>query len=147
MLVRRPWWWGLVAAVEVGYAAFIGLSFEDQFSPLDRALWGMVYALVPTICIVGLILGLSFLVNRRRFRERLYEGVVLEASIGARSLTLRSPWAEHVLSFDGLARVMSSGDWVFLKQKGVPLLGVWPAALVPPDDLAQLRRGIAGRNG
>jgi hypothetical protein len=144
LLVRRPWWWGIVAVIEVGYAALIGLTIEDAYSPLERTLWGAVFALVPTICVVVLVLGLSYLVNRRRFRERIHEGVVLESSIGQRSLKLRSPWAEHVLLFDGLSNVLSRGDWVFLKQKGVPIWGVWPAELFPPDDLARLQRSIAG---
>jgi hypothetical protein len=144
LLVRRPWWWGVVAAVEVGYAALIGLTIEDGYSPLERALWGAVFALVPTICVVVLVLGLSHLVNRRRFRERIHAGVVLESSIGQHALNLRSPWAEHVLLFEGLSNVRSSGDWVFLKQKGVPIWGVWPAELFPPGDLARLQRSIAG---
>ncbi len=130
LLVRRRWWWGLVAVVEVGYAALIGLTIEDGYSPLERTLWGAAFALVSTICVVVLVLGLSYLVNRRRFRERIHADVVRESSIGQRSLNLRSPWAEHVL-FDGLSNVLSIGDWVFLKQKGVPIWGVWPAELFP----------------
>jgi hypothetical protein len=145
VLVRQPWWWGLVALVEVGCALLLGLSFDDQFGPLERALWGAVYALVPTLCVVVFVLTLGYFVNRRRFRERIREGVVLEASLGERSLTLRSPWAEHALSFDGLSKVLRSGDWIFLKQRGVPIWAVWPAELFPPEDLARLRRGIAGQ--
>jgi hypothetical protein len=143
VLVRQRWWWGLVALVQVAYAGLFVLALDDQDSLAYRALWAVVFALVPTILIVMLVLGLSCVVNRRRFRQRMREGVVLEASIGERALNLRSPWAEHVLSFDGLSKVVSSGDWVFVKQKGVPLWGVWPAELFPPDDLARLQRSIA----
>jgi hypothetical protein len=47
--------------------------------------------------------------------------------------------------FDGLAHVRSSGGWVFLMQKGLPIWSVWPAALFPPDDLARLRDVVARR--
>jgi hypothetical protein len=144
VLARRPWFWGLVAAIEVAYALFLAVALDDRYGPLDRVLWGTVYALVPTAGVVVVVLGLSYLVNRRRFRQRIREGVVLEASVGERSLTLRSPWAEHVLLFDGLAKVVTSGDWIFIKQKAVPIWAVWPVELIPPDDLSRLRLSIAG---
>jgi ABC-type sugar transport system permease subunit len=143
VLARRPWWWGLVVVLQLGYSVLFGLAIDERWGLWARVLWGTVYALVLTICLVVLILGVSYFVNRRRFQQRLHEGVVLEASLGEQSVTLRSPWAEHTLSFDGLSRVMTSGDWVFLKQKAVPIWAIWPAELFPPDDLARLQRGIA----
>lgn len=146
VLARRPRFWGLVAAIEVAYALLLAVSLDDRYGPLERALWGIVYALVPTACAVALILGLSYLLNRRRFRRRMPEGAVMEAGIGERSLILRSPWAEHTLSFEGLSDVVTSGGWVFLKQKAVPMWAIWPADLFPPDDLARLRRNISGHH-
>jgi ABC-type sugar transport system permease subunit len=145
VLVRRPWWWGLVAVLQLGYAVLFALAIDERSGLWDRVLWGTVYALVLTMCVVVLILGASYFVNRRRFQQRLREGVLLEASLGEQSVTLRSPWAEHTLSFDGLSRVTTSGDWVFLKQKGAPTWAIWPAELFPPDDLARLQRSVAGQ--
>jgi hypothetical protein len=146
LLVRRPWWWGLLGMVEVLYAMLLALSFPSDMGPVSRVVWGALLALVPTLCLGLVLLGISYAMNRRRFRERLYADVVLEAGVAERSLVLRSPWAEHVISFDGLAQVVRSGDWVFLKQKGVPLWGIWPAALFLPEDLARVQRSIAARS-
>jgi hypothetical protein len=53
VLARRPWFWGLVAAIEVAYALFLAVALDDRYGPLDRVLWGTVYALVPTACVVS----------------------------------------------------------------------------------------------
>jgi ABC-type sugar transport system permease subunit len=138
----RPVWWLFVTGIELALALLIGLSFDDRYGVTVRVLWGTVYALVPTLGIVVVALGLSYLLNRRRFRQRLREGVVLEAGIGAHFLVLRSPWAQTTLSFDGLASVRTQGQWVFLQQIGSPVLSVWPAELFPPAELAQLKRSV-----
>jgi hypothetical protein len=134
-----------LAVVELVLAFLLGLSFDERYGAATRVLWGLVYALVPTLGICGFGLGVSHLLNRRSFRRRLREGVVLESGIGERVLVLRGPWAESTLSFDGIASVRSSGNWVFLQQIGVPLLSVWPAELFPPADLARLERSVETR--
>ncbi|GHH79655.1 hypothetical protein GCM10017772_45850 [Promicromonospora soli] len=141
----RPVWWLFVAGIELALALLIGISFDDRYGTLTRVLWGPVYALVPTLGIVVVVLGLSYLVNRRRFRQRLREGVVLEGGIGAHFLVLHSPWAQTTLSFDGLASVRSRGQWVFLQQIGSPVVNVWPAELFPPAELARLERSVQPR--
>ena len=145
LALSRPGWWLFVAAVELAFALLIALSFDDRYGTPTRVLWGAVYALVPTLGIVAVVLGLSYLLNRRRFRQRLREGVVLEAGIGDRSLVLRGPWTHTTLSFDGLRSVRSRGQWVFLQQIGSPVLNVWPAELFPPAELARLERSVQPR--
>ncbi len=145
LTLRRPRWWVFVAVVELLFAVLVGLSFDERYGALTRLLWGPVYALVPTLGIAGLVLGIGYLLNRRLFSRRLHEGVVLESGIGERFLVLRGPVAETTLSFDGIASLRSSGDWVFLQQTGSPVLGVWPAELFPPADLARMARTIEMR--
>jgi hypothetical protein len=99
----------------------------------------------PTLGIAVVGLGAGYFLNRRMFLRRLREGVVLEAGIGERVLVLRGPWAESTLSFDGIASVRSSGNWVFLNQIGSPVLSVWPAQLFPPADLARLQHSVQTR--
>lgn len=145
LTLRRPRWWVFVALVELLFAVLVALSFDDRHAALTRVLWAPVYALVPTLGSAGLVLGLGYLLNRRLFSQRLREGVVLESGIGERLLVLRGPLAETTLSFDGIASLRSSGNWVFLQQTGSPVLGVWPAELFPPADLARMARSIETR--
>jgi hypothetical protein len=145
LTMSRPRWWLFVAVVELVFAFLIGVTFDDRYGTATRVLWGPAYALVPTLGIVAVVLGVSYLLTRRRFRQRLSEGVVLESAIGESFLSLRGPWAETTLSFDGLASVRSSGHWVFLQQIGSPVLNVWPAELFPPADLARLERSLQSR--
>lgn len=145
LTLRRPRWWVFVALVELLFAVLVALSFDERYAAVTRVLWAPVYALVPTLGIAGLVLGVGYLLNRRLFGQRLREGVVLESGIGERLLVLRGPLAETTLSFDGIASLRSSGNWVFLQQTGSPVLGVWPAELFPPADLARMARSIETR--
>jgi hypothetical protein len=134
-----------VAVVELLFAVLVGLSFDERHVAVTRVLWGPVYALVPTLGIAGVVLGVGYLLNRRLFSQRLREGVVLESGIGEHFLVLRGPVAETTLSFDGIASLRSSGSWVFLQQTGSPVLGAWPAELFPPADLARMARSLETR--
>lgn len=145
LTLRRRRCWVFFVAVELVLALRFALSFDERYGPATRLFWGPVYALVPTLVIAVLTLGIGHLLNRRYFRGRLREGVVLESGIGERALVLRGPWSESTLSFDGIASVRSSGNWVFLQQIGVPLLGAWPAELFPPADLARLEHSVETR--
>lgn len=145
LTLRRPLWWLYVAVVEFLCAFLFALSFDERYGPATRALWGSVYAVVPTLGIAVVGLGLAYFLNRRRFRRRLREGVVLESGIDERFLVLRGPWAETKLSFDGIASVRSSGNWVFLQQTGSPVVNVWPAELFSPADMARLEGSVKGR--
>ena len=145
--LRRRGFWAFLVAIELVLALLLALSFDERYGSATRLLWGPVYALVPTLVMAVLILGICHLLNRRFFRRRLREGVVLESGIGERALVLRGPWSESTLSFDGIASVSSRGNWVFLQQIGIPLVGVWPAELFPPADLARLQHSVATRKG
>ena len=148
LTLRRRRLWVFISPIGIVFALLVALSLDDGYSPVTRIVWGSVYAVVPTVVIAALILGIGHLVNRRIFRRRLREGVVLESGFDERALVLRGPWSESTLSFDGIASVRVSGSWVFLQQIGVPVLGAWPVELFPPGDLARLqhsmsRRGVA----
>ena len=145
LALRRRRFWVLLAAIELVLALLLVLLFDERYSPATRVFWAPVYALVPTLVVAVLTLGVGHVLNRRTFRRRLREGVVLESGIGERALVLRGPWSESTLSFDGIASVRSSGQWVFLQQIGVPLVGIWPAELFPPADLARLEHSVETR--
>lgn len=147
LTLRSARWWVFVVAVQLVFALLLGLTFDERHGTWTRVLWGTVYAIVPTLAVVSLGLGLAFLLNRRAFARRLPEGRVLESAFEAHALRLRGPWAETRLSFDGIASVRRSGDWVFLQQIGSPVPVVWPAELFPAADLDRLRRSISGRAG
>jgi hypothetical protein len=145
LTLRRPRWWVFVTVVELLVTVLVALSFDEGYVAVTRVMWGAVYALVPTLGIAGVVLGVGYLLNRRLFGQRLREGVVLESGIGERCLVLRGPIAETRLAFDGIASLRMSGSWVFLQQTGSPVLGVWPAELFPPADLARMARSIEAR--
>ncbi|MGD8200729.1 hypothetical protein ACQE98_08705 [Ornithinimicrobium sp. W1679] len=146
LTLRSPRWWLFVLVVELAFALLLGLTFDARYGTGTRVLWGTVYALVPTLGVASLGLGLAFLINRRAFGRRLHGGRVLESAFEEHALRLRGPWAETRLSFDGIASVRRSGDWVFLQQVGSPVASAWPAELFPPADLARLRRAVDGRS-
>jgi hypothetical protein len=137
--------WVLVVLTELALGSLLALSIDGRYDAATRVLWGLVYAVVPTLGLVGVGLGVGYLLNRRSFGRRLREGVVLESAIGQDFLLLRGPWAETRLAFDGIASVRTREDWVFLQQIGSPVVAVWPAELFPPPDLARLQRSIAAR--
>lgn len=145
LTLRRRRWWVYVAVVELGLALWFGLALGERHDTATRLLWGPVYAVLPTLGIALISLGGGYLLNRRLFRRRLGEGVVLESGIGERAMVLRGPWAESRLTFEGIASVRTSGNWVFLQQIGSPAMNAWPAELFPPADLARLERGLRAR--
>ena len=71
--------------------------------------WGPVYALVPTLTLCGVVLGVSHLMNHRHFRQRLGAGDVLEVAFGEDYLVLRGRWTTTTMSFDGIASLRTSG--------------------------------------
>jgi hypothetical protein len=147
LTLRRPQWWVFVAVVEALFAVVVGVSFDEHVGLVTRVVLGLAYAVVPTLVIAGVALGVGYFLNRRRFDQRLGEGVLLESGFGERFLVLRGPWAETTLSFDGIAALRPSAGWVFLQQKGSPVLNGWPAELFSSADLARLERRLETRNG
>jgi hypothetical protein len=145
LTVRQKRIWVIVALAELVLACLLALSFADDTSWVARVVWGPVYALVPTLVLAATGLGLAHVLNVRRFRRRIPEGVVLEAAIGEQALVLRGPWAEYNLAFDGLESVRSDGRWVFVRQIGSPVFGVWPAERFAAPDLERVMKALPAR--
>jgi hypothetical protein len=71
---------------------------------------------------------------------------VLESEFSEDVVVLRGPETESRLTFFGIDRVQTSGDWVLLRQRRSRLTSCWPSALFPPVELAGLQDAVsAGR--
>jgi hypothetical protein len=86
LTLRRRRLWLLISSIGIVFAVLVALSIDDGYSPVTRIVWGSLYAVVPTVVIAAVILGIGHLVNRRIFGRRLREGVVLESGFA------NAPW-------------------------------------------------------
>ena len=50
------------------------------------------------------------------------------------------------MSFEGVEWTRRTGRWLFLKQVGSPVVGVWPAELFDTTDLERLDRAVRSRD-
>ena len=141
--LRRPRWWVRLVLIELVLAFLLGDSIDRDHSAGMRALLGLLEAIVPTIVIALVILGLTHLATIRRLRGRLTPGVALESSFGSDHVELRGPRSETKLCFDGLETINRDGDWVQLAVRGSPFLSIWPGALFPPDEFDRVQRRLA----
>ena len=139
-------WWVFVAVVEALFAVLFASTFDARYGVASRLVWGPVFALVPTLVICAVGLGVAHVLNRRRFGQRLGAGVVLESAIDQHHLVLRGPWATSTISVDGIESLLPSGNWVVLQLIGSPIQAMWPAELFPPEELHRLQGLIAARH-
>jgi hypothetical protein len=52
------------------------------------------------------------------------------------------PLSDSTLTSAGIQWIRTSGAWVLVRQRGVPLIGLWPAALFPRQELERLGRAV-----
>ena len=134
-VLARPRIWVLAVLLELVLAVLI----SDSVGNFGLAL---LVALVPTVLVIGGMLGMSYLRTRRSFRARFAPGTELEAAFGRDAVVLRGAQGETKIAFVDLAAVHVTGDWVLLRRQGSPAVDVFPQALFPADELARVRRAV-----
>jgi hypothetical protein len=107
----------------------------------------------PFLLLLGLVLGAFLLVSAvlitawgraRHFRTVLPPGLVLTTQFFPDHLILRRQWTATAVEFHAYDRLDAVHDWVFMRQRALPTRVIYPAALMPPDDLARIRLTILG---
>jgi hypothetical protein len=135
---RRPFW-AVFGALWVVATVLLTSSVDDDYSAPARWLAGAVYAAMGTAIVLTVVVLASALVNWRLARQRLRPGSVWHATATADSLTMSGPLLVRVsIPFHALEMVRVVGDWVLMKQRGVPIVNVWPRELFSDESLARM---------
>ncbi|HEX8780126.1 MAG TPA: hypothetical protein VF728_03010 [Nocardioides sp.] len=137
-LVRRPRFALTFALVWVVLSLYWNLLFADETDTASRIVWAPIFGLATTVALFVLLMSVLYLQTVRRMRLRLTEGTVLESGFGDGVVRVRGPLSDSTLTGAGIQWIRTSGVWVLVRQRGVPLIGLWPAALFPREELEHL---------
>jgi hypothetical protein len=107
-------------------------SMDSSFSMGKRLFWAIVFALVPTLILAVFFSALGYYRVARSAQVRVFPGAVLESGFGEDALVLRNPMSESRIRYESVRSVATRGDFIFMRQHGVPMISVFPRALFPP---------------
>lgn len=113
-------------------------GMDATFSLASRVFWGVIFALVPTFFAAGFCATIGYLRMIRGSRHRLFPGAVLESGFGEEELVYRNPLAEARIRYQAIKTLTARGDFVFMQQHGVPLMGIYPRALFPDHAVVRI---------
>jgi hypothetical protein len=136
-VLGRPRVWVFAVLLELALAVLI----SDSVGGFGL---GLLVALVPTVLVIGGMLGTSYLRTRRTFRARFAPGTELTAAFGRDAVVLRGPQGETKVGYADLAALHLTSGWVLLRREGSPTVDIWPEALFPADELSRVRRAVGG---
>ena len=138
---HRKWQlWLLYALVAVTLALLLLLGMDESFSIRVRLAWAVGVALAFTFVLAVLFATLAYVVTLRSARTRLFEGAVLESGFGSDDFVLRGELASSRISYRAVKSIKAHGDYVFLRQHGVPVVSVFPRALFPDEAIEGISR-------
>ncbi len=86
-------------------------------------------ALIPTFLLVIFYSTIGYVRVSRSAQMRVFPGAVLESGFGDNALVLRNPMSESRISYQAITSVVPDGEFVFLRQRGLPLISAFPRAL------------------
>ena len=134
--LRRIWiLFGLVLLV---MAAILILGMDPDFRLGVRVAWALIFATVPTTLLIAGFAALAYALTLRGARVRLFDGAVLESGFGANAMVLRGPLSESRIDYAAVTSATRHGDFVFLRQRGIPVVSVFPRELFPDDAIARI---------
>lgn len=125
--------WVFYAFLLTLFAVILSSGMDAKFGLGTRAVWGLVYAILPTSVLAAFIAVVGYLRTFRGAKLRLFDGAVLESGFGEHEMVLRNPLAASRLSYRGVESITARGDFVFMRQHGIALVGVYPRELFPDD--------------
>jgi hypothetical protein len=114
-----------------------GVSSRSVGAQFFRAI---AFALVPTAILAVWTTAIGYLRMVRGSRLRLFNGAVLESGFGEEEMVLRNPIASVRLAYKGIKSITAQGNFVFMQQRGVPLLTVYPRDLFPDEAIDRILR-------
>ncbi len=80
------------------FAVILGSGIDSRYGLGTRAVWGVVWATIPTSVLALLLASLVYLRTVRDAKFRLYDGAVVESGFGEHEMVLRNPLASLRLS-------------------------------------------------
>lgn len=142
--------WVVYSLFLVIFASIAISGMSESFSLWSRIFWAIVFALVPTLITVVLVVAISYFQMVRGTRVRLFNGAVLESGFGEDEMVIRNPIASGRMAYKGIKSVSVRGDFVFMKHHGLPLVVGYPRELFPDEAInrilrAQRRAGRASK--
>ncbi len=135
----RGLFWAVFAAFWVFLTMLLALTFDGEYSAFSRWLAGAIYAAMGTAIVLTVVVVGATLLNWRNARQRLRPGTVWQVTASTDSLTMSGPLVVRLsIPYQALGMVRVVGDWVLMKQRGVPVVNVWPRELFSDDSLARM---------
>lgn len=131
--------WVLYSALLMPFTVLIFSGMDERFSLESRLVWALIFAFAPTLVVAGCFAALGYVRTLRGARFRLYDGAVLESGFGDGAMVLRNPLSTARIRYEGIQSVTARGNVVFMRQQGVPLLGVYPRELFPDEAIERIR--------
>lgn len=135
---RRQWvFYLLVLAL---FTVVLMSGMDPRLGLGSQITWAAVFALLPTLIVAFSLVAISYVRMVRGSRLRLFEGAVLESGFGEDEMVFRNPIAAVRISFRGIKSLTARGDFVFMQQHGVPVVGIYPRELFPDDAIDRILR-------
>jgi hypothetical protein len=131
--------WVLLTLIYLCVAAILLSGMDPDFRLWVRIVWAAIFALVPLAILVAALAVMVYVMTLRNARTRLVVGSLLEAGFGPDALVVKNPLSESRIRYDGITSVRRRGEFVLLRQVGMPVTSVYPAALFPDDALDRIR--------
>jgi hypothetical protein len=136
--MKRQWiFYSLILAL---FTLIIVTGMDSSYSLGKRLFWAIVFALVPTLLLAAFFSVLGYFRVARSAQVRVFPGAVLESGFGEDALVLRNPLSESRISYRAIRSITPRGDFIFMRQHGVPLTSVFPRALFPREAIERIPR-------
>jgi hypothetical protein len=94
------------------------------------------------VVLMGIATAVGFVVERRRFRDRIPAGSEFAVGFRENTILMRSPMDTAEVAFDKYQSFETTGDFVVLRQRSSRILNFLPAECFTPESLGYLREKI-----
>jgi hypothetical protein len=129
----------LIIAAVLAVAAYLTFArSKDAALALPISLLGFVGLVV----LMGIATAVGFVVERRRFRDRIPAGSEFAVGFRENTILMRSPMDTAEVAFDKYQSFETTGDFVVLRQRSSRILNFLPAECFTPESLGYLREKI-----
>jgi hypothetical protein len=137
--LRTPRLWILLSLMCLLMVYVFSAGMDPGYRLGVRLVWAAVYALVALAILVGAMSFVIYRLTLRNARIRLPAGSLLESGFGPDALVVRSPLSESRIRYDAITSVRRRGDFVLLRQAGLPTVSIHPAELFPDGAVERIR--------
>jgi hypothetical protein len=129
----------IVIALALAASAFI-VTVRSNGPDYPLALAG--YGLAGFVLLIAVVMGIGFLIERRRFSDRIPPGSEFAVGFRADTILMRSPMDTAEVAFSQYQTVEETGDFVVLRQRASRAINFLPRECFTDESLAFLRSKI-----